>query len=152
FYTKVSGSRNRERERRAGPVIRSRPDAAVMALDDRAAHGEADAHAVSLGRVEGREELLRIARIEADAVVAHRYANEIRVVELRPHEQLARAIGDRGHGIRGIRDQVQDDLLELNPIADDVRQVAGQIRAQQYRLSLQVATAERDHFPCSFAQ
>ena len=51
---------NGKRERRARAVIRRRPEAAMMALDDGAADGQADAHAVALGGVERVEELVRL--------------------------------------------------------------------------------------------
>ena len=42
--------------------------------------------------------------------------------------QAARSIVHVGHRVRGVADQVQDDLLELHTIADDGREVVGEIR------------------------
>jgi hypothetical protein len=43
----------RERERHTRTVIRSGPETTTIVLDDRAADGETDSHAVSFGCVEG---------------------------------------------------------------------------------------------------
>src|SRR5262245_62064098 len=44
---------NRKRERHPRPFVWFGPQAPMMVLDDRATNGQADAHAVSFGRVEG---------------------------------------------------------------------------------------------------
>jgi len=123
-----------------------------MTFDDRATHGQPNAHAFRLGAVERREELLRVPRIEAHAAVTDGDAHETVFVEPRPDEQVAGPILDREHGVGGIREQVQNDLLQLDPIADDNRKVAGEVRAQERPLALQLAATERNHFACGLGQ
>src|SRR5262245_56078919 len=101
-----------------------------MTFDDRAAHGQADPHALRLGGEERLEELLRIAGIKTHAAVAHGNTHATVVVEARPDGELARSIIDSEHGIRGIREQVEDDLLKLNSVAYDDGEVAGQLQTQ----------------------
>src|SRR6185369_7567025 len=57
------------RKQKSGPrtVIRLCPKTAVMSLDDGAADGEADSHAVAFRRVEGVEQLGHVLRVDADA-------------------------------------------------------------------------------------
>src|SRR5262249_36094227 len=73
---------NRKQEGRTWTVIRLCPEMAAMSLDDGAADGEADTHAVALRRVEGFEELGHVLRVDADAGIAHAHAHKIAVLLL----------------------------------------------------------------------
>jgi hypothetical protein len=50
--------------------------------------------------------------------------------------QLPRTILDSAHRVRSIPDEVQDDLLELHPIAGHKREVAGKFGAHNHTVSL----------------
>ena len=53
----------------------------MVALDDRAAHGQADPHAIQFGGEERLEELICVARIETHAAVTNGHTHEAVVVE-----------------------------------------------------------------------
>ena len=67
-------------------------------------------------------------------------------------QQLPRSILHVGHRIRGVAEQIQDDLLELNPIADDDREIIGELRLKDDATSLQVVRRERDDLSRSLVQ
>ena len=110
---------NGKREGGARAIVRLCPEAAVMSLDDGAADGEPDAHAVALRRVEGVEQLVHALAVEAHAGIPHAQAHTIAVVPFGSDQQLPRAIVHVGHRVGGVAEQVQDDLLELDAIAGD---------------------------------
>src|SRR5688500_4828672 len=68
---KAVRARDREPKRRSGPVVRRRRQAAPVALDDRAAHGQAEPHTVAFGRVESFEQPFDRLGVEPNSGVAH---------------------------------------------------------------------------------
>src|SRR6266446_8844055 len=98
----------------------------MMSLDDGTADGQPDSHAVAFGGVERFEEPVRSLSSEADPHIFHAKAHPIALVSFRPYQQLPRTIVDRAHRVRSVPEQVQDDLLELDTIARDGREVLGQ--------------------------
>src|SRR4026207_127187 len=84
---------NRKQKGGTWTVIRLCPKTAAMSLDDGAADGEADTHAVAFRRVEGVEQLGHVLRVDADAGIAHAHAHPIAVpVFFGSDQQLPRAI------------------------------------------------------------
>ena len=73
---------NRKCEGRARPIVPFDPKTATMSLDDGTAHGEADSHAATLGRVERLEQFVRVLEIETDAGIADRHTDSIAFVPL----------------------------------------------------------------------
>ena len=134
---------NRKRKSRARAVIRFRPEAAVVSLDNGAADEESDAHAVALRRVEGIEQALRTLAVEARAGIPHGHADTIAVLSFGSNQQLPRAIVHANHCVRGIAKQVQDDLLELNAIPRHGREIVGELRLNDHSVSLKVARGQR---------
>ena len=59
-----ASTRNGKRKCSSRPIIRCRPQTSVMGLDNGAADGESDSHAVGFGRVEPFEDLVRCFRRE----------------------------------------------------------------------------------------
>src|SRR5262245_34663695 len=133
------GHWNGKQEGGTWTVIRLCPKMAVMSLDDGAADGEANTHAVALRRVEGVEQLGHVPRVDADADIAHAHAHTIAVLVFGSDQQLPRPIVHGGHRIRGVADQIQDDLLELNTIPDDLWKVLSELQLKQNAISLKFA-------------
>src|SRR5512145_1457446 len=111
----------------------------MMTLDNEATDGEADPHTASLGCVERVEESVRILRIEPHPRILHRQAHAIAFVSCGSDHQFPRPIVDLAHRVRGVSEQVQDDLLKLDTIARDRREVLGQFCPQSYPPSVKLA-------------
>ena len=91
----------------------------MMAFDDGATDGEADAHAVAFRRVEGVKQLVHALGVDAHARIPHTHAHTTAVLLFGFDQQLPRAIVYVNHRVRGIAEQVEDDLLELDTISSD---------------------------------
>src|SRR5262245_29202706 len=126
----------REREGRPGSVVPLRPEVAVMSLDDGPADGQADPHPVALGRVEGVEELVHALRIEANAGIAHGDPHTVGGLAFGSDQQVPRTVVDANHRIRRVAEQVQDHLLELDPIGCEGRKILGELRLKHDAVSL----------------
>src|SRR5690349_17124324 len=109
--------RNREPERDARPVVRDGPQTAAMALDDRPADRQADAHAVALRRVKRVEQLVHVLPLEPDASVPHAQADLIAFAARAADDDLPRPVVDGTHRLRRVAEEIQDHLLELNAIS-----------------------------------
>ena len=68
-----------------------------VSLDNGAADGEPDPHAVALRRVEGLEQALRALAVEARAGIPHGHTDTIALLSLGSNQQLARAIVHASH-------------------------------------------------------
>ena len=73
-----------------------------------------------------------------------RSCGTIAVLPVGSDQQLPRAIVDIHHGVGGVSEQVQDDLLELDPIAGDGREIVGELRLKNDVVSLKVTQRQRD--------
>src|SRR5580765_8555801 len=109
----------------------------MMTLDDRATDEKADPHTATLRCVERLEELVHIVRFQTDARILHGQARTIVFVPFGSDHQLPRTIVDSVHGVRGVPEQVEDDLLKLDTIACDSREAVGKVRAQNHPASLE---------------
>ena len=99
----------------------------MMSLDDGAADGESDSHAVALRRVERVEQLVHALTVEAHAGIPHGQAHMFAVFPFGSDQQLPGAIVHARHRVRGVAEQVQDDLLELDTVAGDGREIVGEL-------------------------
>src|SRR5882672_11786973 len=100
--------------------VRGGPEPTPVAVHDRAADGEPHAQAPRLRRVEGLEEARRLGLPEADAGILDGGDGPGAILarfEGRAHDEPAPLRGDLPDGLDGIQEQVQEDLLELDPIA-----------------------------------
>jgi hypothetical protein len=96
-----------------------------MSVDDRAADRESHSHTVGLGRIERFEDLLLGLGRETDSRVFHAQPDLVPLSPFRSNQQLSRAIVDCAHCVGSVSKQVQDDLLKLDAIAPDEREVFG---------------------------
>src|SRR5262249_2021674 len=110
---------NRERERGARTVIQPRPDSSTLALDDGAAHKPTGSHTTGLGGEKGCEQFLRVADGEADPVILHGQAHITTFITFSSDDQLAWTIVDIAHGLRGVQEEVEHHLLQLDAVAND---------------------------------
>ena len=56
------------------------------------------------------------------------------------------------HRVGGVSEQVEDDLLELDAIADDGREILGELQLKSDPVSLKVTQRQRDDFPRDLVQ
>jgi hypothetical protein len=96
-----------------------------MSLDDPAADRQPDTHTAGFGCVEGIEQPLKILRIHTGAGILHAQTHTIDSFSPGSDQQLPRAVVNTNHGVGSIAEQVQGDLLQLDTIADDRREVLG---------------------------
>jgi hypothetical protein len=84
-------------------------------------------------------------RGETDSRIFHTKAHPIPLIVFGFDQQFSWAIFDSVHRIRSIPQQIQNDLLKLDSIADDRREVVGKLVAQNHALTLQLAQRQRSH-------
>ena len=89
-----------------------------MRFDDRSADGQADAHALLLGRHERLEQLLGDGRADAGARVCDADLDQLVGNRLGRDREFAPLRA--GHGFEGVADQVQQNLLDLYPVRQHV--------------------------------
>ena len=99
----------------------------MMSFDDGAADGESDTHPVTFCCVEGVKQLVHDLRVDSDAGIPHGQAHAIAVHLCCFHQQLTRAIVHVNHGVGGVAEQIEDDLLELDTVAGNVRKIVGEL-------------------------
>jgi len=78
--------------------------------------------------VEGFEEPVRSLSFETNARIFHAKAHAIPLISFGSDQQLPRTIVDGTHGVRSIPKEVQNDLLELNAITCDWREIISKFR------------------------
>ena len=125
-----------------------RPESSPMIVNDRAADGQPHAQSVRLRRVERVEQAGRLVLPEADAGILDRDDCPRAVVTVfhgRAHDQSAPLGWDLSHGFGRVRYEVEEDLLELDPIAHDRRHVRRQGHLQSYPVSPQLGPDEGVH-------
>src|SRR5437763_7101670 len=103
---------HREAKHRATPLVRLHGDLAAVVFDDRARDRQADSHPVALGRHERMKELRRNLRRDAGAAVGDTDFQQLAVMRAACDQHFAafRLL----HGLDGIANQVQQDLLYLH--------------------------------------
>ena len=90
-----------------------------MGVDDRPTDRQPHAHAAGLRREEGVEEAVHCFRSEPRTRILDRNEQIAGPVDLRSYPQHPRLAHDRAHRLDAIHDQIEDDLLQLNPVAHD---------------------------------
>ena len=111
----------------------------MMVLNNGSTDGESDSHAIILGGVERFEESARSLRVEPGSRILHCQTNVVVFLSFGFDQQLPRTIFDGGHRVRRIPDEIQYDLLQLDSIARDEREVFGKFRSQNHPVSLKIA-------------
>ena len=124
----------------------------MMSLDDRAADRQPDTHTAAFGGVEGFEQPLEILRIDTDAGILHAQTHMIISFSLGSDQELPGAVLNTNHRVGSIAEQVQGDLLQLDTISDDGREVLGEFRTQNYPIPLKIAQRQRNHLSGGLVQ
>src|SRR5215216_6782777 len=127
-----------KREGGTWTIVRLCPETAIMSLDDRPADAEPDTHAVALRCVEGVKELVHALGVDAYASIPHADTYATTALPFGSDQQVSRAIVHFNHRIGRVAEKVQDDLLELDPIAGDGREILRELRLESDPASLKV--------------
>jgi hypothetical protein len=90
-----------------------------MRLDNRSADRKSHAYAVGFRREEGLEDAISGRQIDTQTSVLNCHKHAVRVDRLRRYRQHFRTIHDHAHGFNAIQDQIEHDLLQLNPVSED---------------------------------
>ena len=138
----------RQREVKGCPArgVRSEPQPAFVRLDDGPADCEPHSHPVGLGREERREYPLGLPRINPRTRVRHRHRHPIAFRPTGTDRQNSRLILCR-HGVNGVHDQVEKDLLQLDAVSPDRRQLVPRLGLDGDVVFLQLIMAEGESLP-----
>jgi hypothetical protein len=99
---------------------RLRPQLTAVGFNDRATDCQSKSNAMPFCREIGLKNATRTFRIESDARILHSYQHPVGM-GLRSDIQLPRSGIYSLHGFDPVHDEVDQDLLQLNPVADDAR-------------------------------
>src|SRR5260370_35156930 len=99
--------------------VRRGPKPAIMSFHDRTADGEPHTHATGFGGEEGVEQPVRILAGDPDAAIRDAYEHLLCLVLTRKDHQVARPVCDRLNGFNAMHHQVDNYLLQLDPITQD---------------------------------
>src|SRR5712671_5298464 len=105
-----------EAENRPAHWVRFGPKSAAMRLDDLAANGKAEPHAVALGRNERLEQAIRDFGSKAWTGVRNGNLDGFLVPYRYRHNEFAAPA--LGHRFDPVAHQIDENLLDLNPICD----------------------------------
>src|SRR5262245_4700676 len=103
-------------ECRAGTVVVLRPEPPLVIFDDGTAYRQTDPHAAFVRREERAEELFHHRGIDAATAVANRHAYFPVGVHCGRERQLSRTLLHSLHGLSRIENEIEEDLLQLNPV------------------------------------
>ena len=84
-------------------------------------------------------------RVDADPGVLHGHQHSIIPVGPRANDDLARPVLNRRHRLDGIDDEIEDHLLQLNPVGDHRRQLGRQVEAQRHVVQPQLRAHDGQH-------
>src|SRR5262245_10873054 len=104
-----------------------------MGQNDRSAYRQPRAQSVSLRRVQGLEETLDVSLLEPNPCVVHddpHTGTSTDLVLMRADHQFPTSVGDVAHRLDSVGQQIQHDLLKLNPIPENRWQIVRQRRPQ----------------------
>src|ERR1700730_1549349 len=141
--TQLTGGQNDLKDRSVR-IARRRADAAIVSFDDRPANSQTYAHALGLRRVERLKNAVDPFRIDTRPRVFHRDHYAIRFARFRFHPQNAWALRYGAHGIDRVRNQIQEDLLQLDAIAQDLKRFCFKFGLERNLLVLQLALHKRE--------
>ncbi len=105
------------------------PKAPVVSFDNRSTNRKTHPHSRRLCREKSIENALDVFRIYAGSGILHCYQHAILGANFGFHTQEPLALSRRSHCVYCIDGQVQDDLLQLNPVAEYPRQLVSEFAA-----------------------
>src|SRR6202035_2572057 len=120
---------------------------ATMGLDDRSTDRKSHPHAVELGREQRFEDPIRGLRTQPGTGILDRNLYLACVGDLRGYSQDPGSIRYGTHRLDAVSDQVEQHLLQLNPIAIDRHVDVEEIDMKYNGATLHFAAKEHQHLP-----
>lgn len=114
-----------------------------MRFNDRTANRQAHPQAAGLGRVEGLEGEFGRRRWQTRTRILHQDERSTGFGLAGGDQQLSRPLRHPAHCFDGIDYQVQDDLLQLDPICSNERQAIRKSRLHRNAVLDDFATAQK---------
>src|SRR3990167_2718209 len=118
----------REAEDRSAARVRFDPDSTAMGVDDRPRDRQADAHSLPLGGDEGLEQLAGNLGCDPRSSIGDAHLDHVVVDEAGADQEFPRR--RIGHGIDGIADQIEKDLLDLDAVGE--HEIGVRVELQTY--------------------
>src|SRR3984893_2649670 len=100
-----------------------RPQAALMSFNDRVTDCQPHSHALGLRGEEAFEDAVPVCWVKTNTGIRHVDGDVALIVELRADRQDTWAVSDRTHRVDPVHDQVENDLLQLDPVSHDGRKL-----------------------------
>jgi hypothetical protein len=116
-----------------------------MGLGDRAADRQPHADPIGLARVEGLEQSVELLRIEPRTGILH-FDEHIVRFHAGHDRKLARSAADTAHRFDGIDDEIDEYLLQLDPIRREERQVSHKPALQADAIAMHFGLGQSDDF------
>jgi hypothetical protein len=120
-----------------------------MGMNDRSADRKSHTHAIGLRREEGIENPIGYRRIDSYPRIFDRHQQPVWFGGFRGYGKHLLAVRDRGHGFNRIHDQVQQHLLQMNPVTEDQPIVGARFGAKHNAMPLKLTLREHQHIPDS---
>ncbi len=150
FHCSCEGSRPKRDGKEEGcprSVVGASPKLASVAFYNGAANGQAHPHSGTFRGVKSVENTFHVLRINTDSAILDRKENALILRQTGADNHLPGATGGGVHRLRGVHDQVENDLLELNPVTLDQRQCIGELWMKHDTATLQFTQQQGDDFP-----
>src|SRR6267142_4389472 len=124
----------------------------MMTVDNEATDRQPNTHAAILGCVKLFEKLVHTFRSKTHACVFYTQAHMITFVSFGSDDQPPRTIVDASHRVGGIHEQIQYDLLKLDTIAHDRREVVAKFDSRNHLASLKLSPRQCNYLSNSLIQ
>ena len=130
---------------RAATGIVLRPDAPVMGGNDGLRDRQPEPHAFDARGEERLEQTPQVAGRDAAAAILHRDVDAAIAIDSVRTDRRRDPSGDILHRVHSIDDQVQQDLLQLRPVADHQRKPGGKVGPDLHMPLPRIAGDEAEH-------
>ena len=123
-----------------------------MILKDGTANRESHAHTRGLGCIERIEDPCYRVRVKPSSRIFNCYLHLTRVNVPGGDHQFSRPLTYSAHRFETIHDQIQHDLLQLHPIAENRKDITRKPRSDHHALSPCLIPDNSEHFLDGFIQ
>jgi hypothetical protein len=98
------------------------PKAPAVGFDNRPTNGKSHAEPFALGSIERLENPSELVTRQTGAMISDRNLNRAGAVCLRPHFDVAFRCNRFLHRVKGVNQQIEDNLLQLHSVTAHTRQ------------------------------